>query len=228
MNILALDTTSPNASISILRENEIQLEYNFTSKDNLSAVLAPSLQFLVKSAGLSIQEIDLYAVGIGPGQFTGIRVGLSLVKGMLIEQPKPIVPVGTLRALAYKLLEYRKTIIPLIDARRKEVYYACYRIEEGEILELLPPALAKVEEIARIAAPFPEKAFVGSGAEKNREWIKKQFPNTSLLYRSHFLASEIGRIAWNEYQNQRFLSNPGDLTPLYIRRPDAETGAASH
>lgn len=227
MNILALDTTSQQASISILKDDEIQLEYNFTSRDNLSALLAPSLQFLVKSAGLSFPEIDLYAVGIGPGQFTGIRVGLSLVKGMLIEQPKPVVPVVTLHALAYKVKEYKKIIIPLIDARRKEVYYACYKNEGGEISELIPPALAKVEEIADIAAPFPEKIFVGSGAEKNREWIKKQFLNPSLLYRSHYLASEIGRIAWQEYQKQRFLTNPGDLTPLYIRRPDAETGSAS-
>jgi len=75
MNLLCFDTTSRDASIAVLRDDEIVLEYNFSSRDDLSAMLIPSLEFLLRSLGVKVAQIDLFGVSVGPGLFTGIRVG---------------------------------------------------------------------------------------------------------------------------------------------------------
>ncbi len=93
MNILALDTTSRFSSIAVLRDDEIQLEYNFSSADNLSALLVPNLDFLLKSLKLDLERVDLLGVAVGPGLYTGIRIGLATIKGLLLGNDRPLVPV---------------------------------------------------------------------------------------------------------------------------------------
>ena len=224
MNILALDTTSAFSSIAVLRDGDIVLEYNFTSEDNLSAMLIPSMEFILKSVSLKLEEIDLFGIGIGPGLFTGIRVGLATLKGILFPKPKPLVPVITLKALACKFSASPRTIVPLIDARRDEVYLAGYRFDNGQCVELLEPSLIKVSQLAEKLANLKQLLFVGSGAENHRDVLKKNFPEAPLYYRSFFLASEIGKIAFASFQSGQYIIDLQQLLPLYIRRPDAEAG----
>jgi tRNA threonylcarbamoyladenosine biosynthesis protein TsaB len=77
MIILSLDTSSRDASIAVLKDEDVLLEYNFSSQDNLSAMLVPSLEFILKALGLHMAQIDVFGVGIGPGLFTGIRIGID-------------------------------------------------------------------------------------------------------------------------------------------------------
>ncbi|MBE0665367.1 MAG: tRNA (adenosine(37)-N6)-threonylcarbamoyltransferase complex dimerization subunit type 1 TsaB, partial [Candidatus Aminicenantes bacterium] len=117
MNLLCFDTTSRDASIAVLRDEEILQEYNFSTRDNLSAVMIPSLEFLLRSLGMKISQIDLFGVAVGPGLFTGIRIGLATLKGMNFAAAKPMVAVNTLEALAFKFADSKKNIVALIDAR---------------------------------------------------------------------------------------------------------------
>lgn len=225
-HILALDTTSKHTSISISRGEDVLFEYNFTSHNLLSSTLIPTIEFLLKSAGLTLNDIDVFGIAIGPGLFTGIRVGLSTLKGLLFTGKKPVAAVVTLKALAYKYIHSKSEmlIFPLIDARRDEVYLAGYNLSGQKIDEILPPCLIHINDLPEKLASFQAAAcyFLGSGAHVHRETIKERFEKGGILHRSSFLAPEIGKIAYHDYLAKNVISDLQQLLPFYIRIPDAE------
>lgn len=219
MILLALDTSSRDASIAVLRDGEIALEYNFSSRDDLSALLAPSLEFLLRSLELRLAQVDLLAAAVGPGLFTGIRVGLATLQGLNLAAGRPVIGVNSLEALACKLGDGAGTVVPLIDARRQEVYLAAYRFANGVRCERLAPRLLALAEVAPALAGLPDPVLVGSGAEEHGELLRRALPGCRIQYRSRFLASEVGRIALERFRN----GAGAPLRPAYIRRPDAES-----
>jgi tRNA threonylcarbamoyladenosine biosynthesis protein TsaB len=222
MNLLCFDTTSRDASIAVWRDEEIVLEYNFIAADNLSAVLIPSCEFLLGSLGMKIMQMDLFGVAVGPGLFTGIRIGLATLKGLNFDALKPMVGVNTLEALACKFADTKKNIVPLIDARKGEVFLGCYRFDNGHMIELLSPRLLEISAVSPLLDSITDKVFVGSGVKNHLELIKKNFPDSLIRYRSNFLASEIGRITWKRFREGLSVTDLQELRPFYIRRPDAE------
>jgi tRNA threonylcarbamoyladenosine biosynthesis protein TsaB len=226
MILLSLDSSSRDASIAVLKDEDVLLEYNFSSQDNLSAMLVPSLEFILKALGLQMAQIDAFGVGIGPGLFTGIRIGMATLKGLAFAGKKPVVGVISLTALAYKFRDTKKNIISLIDAKKGEVYLGGYRFDSGELVELIPPCLLKIAAIVPLVADLPDKIFVGSGAEKHMDFIKNNFSGSRRPYRSNFLANEIGRIALQQFRRGHFLTDLHELLPFYIRKPDAETNCS--
>jgi tRNA threonylcarbamoyladenosine biosynthesis protein TsaB len=227
VNLLCFDTTSRDASIAVLRDEEILLEYNFSSRDDLSAMMIPSLEFLLRSLGLQVPQIDLFGVAVGPGLFTGIRVGLATLKGLNFTGGKPMVGVNTLEALAFKFADTQRTIVPMIDARKGEVYLGAYRFDPpqagGEMIELLAPCLLPLRDAAPLLAAFSDMVFVGSGAENHGDLLRRDFSGGRLVYRSNFLASEIGRISLKRFRCSQFVTDLQELHPVYIRKPDAES-----
>jgi tRNA threonylcarbamoyladenosine biosynthesis protein TsaB len=223
MNLLSLDTSSHDASIAVLKNEDVLLEYNFISQDNLSAMLIPSLEFILQALGLQIAQIDVFGISIGPGLFTGIRIGMATLKGLAFVEKKPLVGVISLKALAYKFADTKKNIISLIDAKKGEVYLGGYCFDNGEFVELIPPCLLKIADIIPLVRKFPDKIFVGSGAEKHMDFLKNNFSDGRQLYRSNFLANEIGKIALQQFRCQHYLTDLQDLLPFYLRKPDAET-----
>lgn len=226
-HILALDTTSPHASISILKEGEILCEYNFSSQDRLSASLIPVIDFLLKECGLNLGAVDVFGIAIGPGLFTGIRVGLAALKGLLFAAGKPVVGVVTLKALAHKYLPNaagNDVLIPLIDARRSEVYAAGYTIYRGEIEEIMAPFLVHIGELKNELAALQTTGlfFLGSGAEVHKELLAENFKRSKIYYRSSFLAAEIGKMTYHDYLRKNYITDLRQLFPFYIRKPDAE------
>ncbi len=231
--IFALDTTSKYASIAIFDGDQIALEYNFTAHDTLSATLIPAVKWTLNSLGLKPADIDVYGIAIGPGLFTGIRVGLSALKGILFQMDKPVVPVSNLEALATKHLEKGITLAPMIDARREEIYISAYQhslqhsSQESPFREIVAPCLLPVRELHRVKESLPpqeerELHFIGSGAEVYMDRIKDVFPHAKTWKRSPFLAPEIGQITAREFSRGNYLTDLQDLMPLYIRKPDAE------
>jgi tRNA threonylcarbamoyladenosine biosynthesis protein TsaB len=222
--ILSLDTTSKFASISVANGEEVQLEYNFATRDELSVSLIPSLEFVLNSAALKLGDIDVFGIGIGPGLFTGIRVGLATLKGLLLAGPRPVVPVVTLEALAYKYVDPAFATVALIDARRDEVFMAVYRCSaaQRQMEEILAPELLSLRQLPERLQSLEHFHFVGSGAETHTAFIKKNFKESKVYRRSCFLASEICRIAYRGFLKKNYTTNLQQLLPFYIRKPDAE------
>lgn len=222
MNLLGLDTTSRHASIAVLRDEELLSEYHFAVRDDLAAMLAPGLEFLLRSLGLAADGIDLFGVAVGPGLFTGIRVGLATVKGMNLALGRPVAAVNALEALALQSADLGPLVVPMIDARQGEVYLAAYALEHGELRPLLAPRLLRLEQAQPLLQPLAAAVFVGSGAETHADSLRRLFPEGQLRHGSRFLACQVGRIALRRFRAGGCLTDLQDLRPAYIRSPDAE------
>lgn len=225
-HILALDTTSRFTSVSIAKDEEILFEYNFTSHNRLSASLIPSIEFLLEESGLTLNDIDVFGIATGPGLFTGIRVGLSTLKGLIFPYGKPVVPVVVLQALTYKYISLgeNRLVIPLVDAKRDEVYLAGFEISRDSLNEVISPCLVHIDELGEKLSGFSRDGllFTGSGARAHRDVIAANFSSESILYRSSFLAPEICKMAYHEYLSGNVITDLQRLMPFYIRKPDAE------
>ena len=221
--ILSLDTTSKHCSISISRNEEILIEYNFIPKGELSANLIPALEFLLKSVDLQLDDINLFGIAVGPGLFTGIRVGMATLKGLLFNHDTPVVPVVTLEAMAYKYHNNTERIISLIDARREEVYLGGYEFKGDSFSPFISPQLIHNSEIDKYVDHSHRYYYVGSGASLYKSYLKDHFSNVKILQRSNFLASEICKLASIRFGQKEFVTDLQQLNPLYVRKPDAET-----
>lgn len=237
-SVFSFDTTSKFVSIAIAKDQGIQIETNFATRDDLSQYLIPSIETALANVpvyspdstkmphSLTVEEIDLFGVCVGPGLFTGIRIGLSTLKGLLLGTGKPFVPVNSLEALAYKDEESDVPVISMVDAKKMETYIGAYRFINGECETLLPPALIHINELAEHLAPVIKTSdachFIGSGTHAHEAYIRNLFTMGKILNRSNFLAPEIGKIAFRRYQKNSYITDLQQLNPIYIRKPDAE------
>ena len=124
MNILAVDTSANVAAAALVSGGKLLAESMLNNKTTHSEKLMPMIDFVLKNSGMDITDIDLFAVANGPGSFTGLRIGVSTVKGLAHAVNKPIVGISTLAGLAYNLFETDGLISPIMDARRSQVYNA--------------------------------------------------------------------------------------------------------
>jgi len=175
---------------------------------------------------LNFSDIDVYSITIGPGLFTGLRVGLATFKGILLDTKKPVVPVISLEAVAYKLRNRGIPVVSMIDARRNELYIAIYSSDGEDLREISSPELIPVEKleehVSGILKPGEAAVFTGSGASVYHEQLKESFPKCQIDIRSFFLAPEVNLIAAREYKKKAYITDLQKLLPLYIRKPDAE------
>ncbi len=222
--ILSIDTTSRDCSISVCEDKKIVSEYRLSSGIPLSSSLIPSIDFILKNLNLSFDNIDIFGICIGPGLFTGVRIGLSTLKGMLAGKEKPVIPVTSLEAWAFKRRDKEGNIVPLIDGRRGEVYMSEYNgsSSSGLLIEVLPPMLTNVDLISDFLPQEKRYIFTGSGVLKYKEKISRNYESSVFESDKPFLSYEISQIALLKYNSGVYLNNSNDLLPLYIRKPDAE------
>jgi len=184
--------------------------------------LMPSIEWLMKASGISIHEIDAFAVSIGPGSFTGLRIGLSTVKGFSYATGKPVVPVRTLDAFARTLPFCSYPICPLFDARKNEVYAALYRWEDNTCKKVLPEtAISPVELMKEI---HERTVFMGEGARLYRETISGALHGNAVFAPASMMspsASTVAEIAAEKIA-LGLIADPVSLTPFYLRKSEAE------
>lgn len=179
--------------------------------------------FLLAQAEWGIQDIDLWAVTVGPGSFTGLRIGIATVKGLAFATQKPVAGISTLEALAFPFAHCPFLICPIIDARKKEVFCAYFRansdgkvILSGEPRNIKPQAL--VEEITE------PTLLVGNGAKLYQGFFKEGLGPKALFPEAHLhliSPTVLGTLAWSRLQQGRE-SSAEEIRPLYIRPSDAE------
>lgn len=127
MKLLGIETSTRTGSVAIVEGEEIIAEYTLKSKETHTARLMPAIDHILKDTHLTIHQMDAVAVSLGPGSFTGLRIGLATAKGLCLALRKPLVGILTLDALAHNICYSSHIICPLLDARKGEVYAALYR-----------------------------------------------------------------------------------------------------
>lgn len=219
MVILAVHSTSASLSVAIT-ENRVVLREVILPPDRKHLEnLAPLVRDVTAELHLSVMDIDGFGVAMGPGTFSGTRVGLATIKGMALALAKPVAGISSLEILAWQALKEGEWGTPVIDARRGEIYTAVYRKSEGKMTLVAGPMLIKADEYSQHAAKV-SGALLLCG-DPVLDHLVESIPN---LVRSPVAAPSAAACALLAYERIR-QGNADDLhllTPLYIRRSDAE------
>ncbi len=172
MLILAFESSARPASVALLRDGELLSQYSQCSELTHSRTLLPMAEDMLKNADLRLADVDLFAVAHGPGSFTGVRIGVSTVKGLAWASDKPCVGVSTLEAMAWHGLAAGGLICPVMDARRSQVYNALFEIRDGEPVRLTEDRPIALEELAEELRGYDTPAFlVGDGAALTASYL---------------------------------------------------------
>lgn len=165
MLILAFESSAKPASAALVKDGQLLSQYTQCSALTHSRTLLPMAEDMLKNAELRLSDIDLIAVAHGPGSFTGIRIGVSTVKGLAWAAEKPCVGVSTLEAMAWHGLAVGGYICPVMDARRSQVYNALFKIENGRPVRMTEDRPIALEELAKEVTALGAPVFlVGDGA----------------------------------------------------------------
>lgn len=224
MKVLALETATIASSIAIVDDNEgLISEVKINVKVAHAERLMASVDWLLNASRVSIKDIDAFAISIGPGSFTGLRIGLSTAKGFSYATNKPIVPVPTLDAFARTLPFCSHFICPMLDARKNEVYTGRYKWKDNTLKKIIPETAIKPDDFLKeIKEPT---VFLGEGAKIYKKLITDTlqtnafFASVSKMSPS---ASSVAEIAIEKLKKGIF-TDPVSLRPFYIRKSEAET-----
>lgn len=223
MKILAIDCSATAASCAVCEGGKILASSYVNVKLTHSQTLLPMVQNVLSSAMLTLQDIDAFAVNTGPGSFTGVRIGISAVKGLALPDRKPCVAVSTLQSIAENCLSVDCVVCAVMDARCNQVYNALFRVKGGKIEQLCDDRAVMVREVEKELLTFKDETVIIAGdgtrlfegfAEQNDLRIAKEpmrFQN----------ACGTARAAEELLQTKGGI-DPEALTPFYLRLPQAE------
>ena len=222
MRILAVDTATTSCSVAIVDKTSLLSEFTLEREQTHSKHLMDMIKAVLRMAGLNFSDLDGFAVTRGPGSFTGLRIGLSTIKGLAVASEKPVVGVSSLEALALQVSYSRDLICPILDASRGEVYFSRYRFLNGQL---------KKQTKERVAPP--DKAvddlnesclFVGNGAFVYKEMILEKmgkFASFAPLIQNTIRASTMAYLSMAKFEKND-TDDIEKILPCYIRKSDAE------
>lgn len=221
MKILALDTTGLVASVALVDDCKTVAEFTTNYKKTHSQTIMPMIENITKMIELDLKEVDYIACASGPGSFTGLRIGAATAKGLAHGLDKKIIPVPTLDGLAYNICESGKLVVPIMDARRNQVYSAMYYTSSG--LERVSDYVAcDITELLDRVIEIDENAvFLGDGVPVFRSRIEEfntgfRFaPQCSNMQR----AACIGALAFERTEEA---VSPNEFEIMYLRKSQAE------
>jgi tRNA threonylcarbamoyladenosine biosynthesis protein TsaB len=222
MKILSIDTATTTGSVAVTDGATLLAETTIARKETHSIHLMGMIDQTLELAGIDIHQIEGFAYTKGPGSFTGLRIGLSVIKGLAFINEKPIVGISSLRALAFQAVDDACLICALIDARNKEVYCAKYRWHESALVSILSPQSLGPQQLV---AGINESCFlIGDGAVRYQETIldtlgeKAKFASS---YQNIIHAATIGTLSVPYFEKGQ-VEDVMTVTPFYIRKSYAE------
>ena len=222
MLLFSLECSAAAASASLYREGKLLGEEFLNVPQTHSVTLLPMAKSLLEHTGISPAQIDYYAVSRGPGSFTGLRIGIAAIKGLAFPDDTPCIGVSTPEAIAYGLLGFEGTVIPMMDARCGQVYNALFRAEDGKLTRLCDDRALPIAELLEECKTFTEKIYlVGDGAElcyKTFAVIRAELLLPQLRFQR---ASGVAMAAQEMVENGQTVT-PDALMPIYLRLPQAE------
>ena len=238
MKILSIDTSSSICSVAILEDTKIIKEmHNFSEKEH-SETLMPMIDELFKTTNLSLDNIGLIACSVGPGSFTGIRIGIATVKAFADAKNIPVVGVNSLEAMAYLGVAQKGDgeFVSILDARNDNVYFAIYKMKKGQFSIYKNPEAMQISEaityIDNLKLPI---YFLGDIVNADLARIEQLYLSRVSIEKAnsedvnkHEYLTNVGPLAigvaiaaLNRYKNGIY-GNSNSLTPMYLRKPQAQ------
>lgn len=224
MKVLAIDTSTMTATCAVLDDGKLIGEYSLDQELSHSENLVPIIKEVLDSLHLGIRDIDLFGVSVGPGSFTGLRIGIATMKSFAQVFDKPIVGISTLKALAFNLTT-ENIIVPMIDARRERVYTAIYKWKDGRLNTILKPCIMEINEILDLLKEDYDQVMInGNGASLYKEKIldvldkKAHFPPMGLNGCRAASVAELSLLKEEKGHDDNYYN----LVPEYLRETYAQ------
>jgi tRNA threonylcarbamoyladenosine biosynthesis protein TsaB len=224
MLILALDTTGATLSVALLEDQTIRAEVFVNTGDNHSLHLLPAIGHVYDLAGASPETTDLFVCTLGPGSFTGVRIGVATIKGLAMATGKPVVGFSTLEALAANAGLFSGRICPILDAQRGQVYAAIYKLDGNFSPQMIrEETLTDLEALISQVKDEGSVLLLGSGAIKYSDLINRMLPEAIIapVQFSHVRASMVGMLGLRKFHEGHSL-DVLTFTPRYLRLSEAE------
>lgn len=227
MNLLAIDTVTEACSAALWLDGEVQERFELAPRRHTTLIL-PMVQQLLAEAGLNLSQLDALAVDRGPGSFTGVRIGTSVVQGLGFAVDLPVVPVSSLATLAQSVWQklQHENVLALIDARMQEVYWAHY-VLQGQ--EMVLHSEEQVSSVAQVAIADQKTVYcVGSGGRQYQEQLQSR-DNYQVVADAGFdfpHAAVLAGLAVKGYERNEVVS-ADKIEPIYLRNQVVQRKSAS-
>lgn len=225
MKILGIDSSAKSASAAVTLDGVILSEAFVSTGLTHSRTLAPMTRDALENGGLSVNDIDVFAVSVGPGSFTGVRIGSAFIKGLAQAAEKPCVSVSTLEAIAHPLYSRECIAAAVMDARCEQVYSALFRCSRGRLERITPDEALLITELAEeIKNQNLPVILIGDGAQMCYNKLADIIPGIALADEQirYQRASSVALIAGEALKNGGKALAAGELRPVYLRVPQAE------
>lgn len=222
MIILGIETSTGRVGAALGGMEGVLAEFHTTRGRRHAETLAPAIQFLCQSAEIELSEVSVVAVDIGPGLFTGLRVGVATAKALAQALRVPVIGLSSLDLLAYPLRTSEKMVVPVIDARRDEVYWSTYRQVPGGIQRLNDYRLSTPRELAAELSAYREPCLlVGDGAARYADALGEFGLERGMEWNAYPSPGALVELAHARALREEWV-HPSELPVLYLRRSDAE------
>jgi tRNA threonylcarbamoyladenosine biosynthesis protein TsaB len=221
MRVLAVETSTLMGSVGVVDDDRVMCELTLHVEETHSAQIMPAIDYVLRTVKLTVNQLDGLAIALGPGSFTGLRIGMATVKGLAVAAEKPIAGVSTLEAMASGFPFCPYPICPLLDARMKEVYAAWFKAEAGKVVRESEDLVLPISEL--LQGVREDVLFFGSGAQRYKGQIVEMMGTSA-----HFISPEIegaraslvGFLAVEKLKRGD-VADIDALEPLYIRESQA-------
>jgi len=211
--ILNIETTTTNCSVSLSKERDILvLQEDYNTKFTHAESLHVFIEDVVRSSKIKLSDIDAIAVSKGPGSYTGLRIGVSAAKGLCFALDKPLISVSTLESLSHQVNIDIGVIVPMLDARRMEIYSAIFDAKHHQIGETQAQILDKGSFLEYLNKG--KVYFIGNAVEKTKTII--QHENAVFIDNKLPSAKEMGKLAFDKYIDNNF-ENVAYFEPFYLK-----------
>jgi tRNA threonylcarbamoyladenosine biosynthesis protein TsaB len=220
MLILGIETATEQVGVAIGGHEGVIATFEVTRGRRHAEILTPAIEFVCRQADIELGEIGCIAVDVGPGLFTGMRVGLAAGKALAQALRIPMIGITSLDLLAFPCRHTDKVVVPVIDARKGEVFWAMYRTVPGGIQQVSPPTVGPVDElVCDLLARSQDVLCVGDGAERYRDEIIDGY-RCEIAAPVHPPVGALVQLAHARALREEWL-RPGEIEPVYLRAPDA-------
>lgn len=225
MIVLGVETATNQVGCALGDHDGVLASFHATKGRRHAEILAPAIAFVCEQAGVEMGDVGAIAVDIGPGLFTGLRVGVTTGKSLAQALRIPMVGLSSLDLLAYPVRSTRRLIAAVIDARRGEVFWALYRRVPGGVQRVAGPTVGRAEEVAAdLEARAGECLLVGDGALRYAAafaGLSRVEPAT--VGTAHPSAASLVELAQPRVQREEYVQS-FELQPLYLRHADVDPG----
>jgi tRNA threonylcarbamoyladenosine biosynthesis protein TsaB len=224
--ILGIETATEQVGVAIGGHEGVIATFEVARGRRHAEILTPAIEFVCRQADIDIDEIGCIAVDVGPGLFTGMRVGLASAKALALALRIPVIGISSLDLLAFPCRHTDRVVVPVIDARKAEVFWAMYRQVPGGVQQVSAPTVGPVAElVADLLARSQDVLCVGDGAARYHDEIMEGY-RCEISAPVHPSAAALVQLAHAKALREEWV-RPDELEPVYLRAPDAQINWAT-